>query len=96
MEQLMEYIKPELLVVAVVLYIVGMGIKKTKTIKDEYIPVILGITGIILCAVWVFATSQIITGQDIAMAIFTAVVQGVLVAGASVYINQVIKQGYKK
>jgi len=30
--------------------------------------------------------------QPIAMAVFTALVQGILVAGLSTYVNQVIKQ----
>lgn len=40
MEQIMNYIKPELLVVAVVLYFIGMGLKKAQTFKDKYIPLI--------------------------------------------------------
>ena len=39
-EMLKEYIKPELLILAVVLYFVGMGIKNTELIKDKYIPII--------------------------------------------------------
>ncbi len=38
MEQIMNYIKPELIVVAVVLYFVGMGLKQSQTVKDKYIP----------------------------------------------------------
>lgn len=95
MEQIMNYIKPELLVVAVVLYFIGMGLKKAQTFKDKYIPLILGAIGIVLCAIWVLGTSPLNTGQDIAMAIFTAIVQGILVAGLSTYINQVVKQSNK-
>lgn len=95
MEQIMNYIKPELIVVAVVLYFVGMWLKKAQAVKDKYIPLILGGIGIILCAIWVFATSTIGTGQDIAMAVFTAIVQGILVAGVSTYINQIVKQSQK-
>lgn len=92
MEQIMNYVKPELIVVAVVLYFVGMGLKQAQAVKDKYIPIILGGTGIVLCAIWVLATSPLGTVQDIAMAVFTAIVQGILVAGLSTYINQVIKQ----
>ena len=95
MEQITNYIKPELIVVAVVLYFVGMGLKQAQAVKDKYIPLILGGAGIVLCAVWVLATSPLGTGQDIAMAVFTAVVQGILVAGLSTYINQIIKQANK-
>ena len=95
MEQIMNYVKPELIVVAVVLYFVGMGLKQAQAVKDKYIPIILGGTGIVLCAIWVLATSPLGTGQDIAMAVFTAIVQGILVAGLSTYINQIIKQTNK-
>lgn len=95
MEQIMNYVKPELIVVAVVLYFVGMGLKKAEAIKDKYIPLILGGVGVVLCAIWVLATCPLDTGQNIAMAIFTAIVQGILVAGLSTYVNQIIKQVQK-
>lgn len=89
---IMDYIKPELVVVALVLYFIGLGIKKAENIKDKYIPYILGICGIVLCALWVFANSPIGTTQEILMAVFTSIVQGILVAGLSTYVNQLIKQ----
>ncbi len=92
MEQIMNYVKPELVVVAIVLYFIGMGLKKTEKVSDKYIPLILGGIGIVLCAVWVLATCTLGSGQDIAMAVFTAIVQGVLVAGLSTYVNQIVKQ----
>ena len=95
MEQIMNYVKPELVVVAIVLYFIGMGLKKTEKVSDKYIPLILGGIGIVLCAVWVLATCTLGSGQDIAMAVFTAIVQGVLVAGLSTYINQIVKQAKK-
>lgn len=91
-EQAKNYIKPELLVLVVVLYFVGMAIKNGKNIKDNYIPYILGVIGIVLSALWVLATCKLNNYQDVLLAIFTAIVQGVLVAGASVYANQLIKQ----
>lgn len=88
----MEYVKPELIVVAIVLYIVGTGIKKAESVKDKYIPYILGVIGIVLCAIWVLANSPLGTMQEVLMAIFTSIVQGILVAGLSTYVNQLIKQ----
>ena len=93
---LKEYIKPELLVVALVLYFVGMGIKNTELIKNKYIPIILGILGVIISAIYIVATSSINGYQEVLTVIFTAIVQGILVAGASVYVNQLIKQGNKE
>lgn len=95
-ELLKEYVKPELIVVAIVLYFVGMGIKNTELIKDKYIPVILGVIGVLISAIYITATSQINGYQEVLTVIFTSIVQGVLVAGASVYINQVIKQSNKE
>ena len=48
--------------------------------------------GIALSGLWVFATSNIKSAQEIALAVFTALVQGVLVAGASVLVNESAKQ----
>ena len=96
MEQIMNYIKPELIVVAAVLYFVGMWLKKAQAVKDKYIPLILGGIGIVFCGFWVFATSPLGTPQEIALAVFTVLVQGILVAGASTYVNQVVKQLHKE
>ena len=96
MEQIMNYVKPELIVVALVLYFIGGMIKKTQVVKDKYIPFILGVIGIVLCAVWVLAACPLATGQNIAMAVFTAIVQGILVAGLSTYVNQLVKQAGKE
>ena len=96
MEQITEYIKPELLVVVFVLYIFGAGLKKTTLIRDKYIPLILGAAGIGLCTVWVLASCPLGSPREIAMAVFTSVVQGILVAGAGTYVNQVVKQMKKE
>ena len=92
MEQIMNYIKPELVVVAVVLYFVGIGLKQAQTVKDKYIPAILGAVGVLLSTIYVIGTCPLGTMQEIAMAVFTAIVQGILVAGLSTYVNQMIKQ----
>lgn len=92
---IMNYIKPELVVVAIVLYFIGLTIKNAKTIKDNYIPYVLGVISIILCTIWVLANSPLGTVQEVLMAVFTSIVQGVLVAGLSTYVNQLIKQGKK-
>lgn len=92
---IMNYVKPELIVVAVALYFLGMALKQAKAVKDKNIPLILGGVSIVLCAIWVLSTSEVYTGQQAAMAVFTAVTQGILVAGLSNYVNQIIKQGQK-
>ena len=89
-----EFIKPELLTLIPVLYIVGIALKKSK-LSDKLIPFILGCVSIILSAAWVIATSDISATKDVAYAIFVSVTQGVLSAGASVYINQLYVQSKK-
>ena len=95
MELLTNYIKPELIIVAIALYFVGIWIKNTEYIKDKWIPLILGITGIVICAIWVLANTPIGTWQELLMAIFTSIIQGIMVAALSTYVNQLIKQHNK-
>lgn len=92
MEQVTEYIKPELLVVALVLYFIGTALTRIPAVKSKYIPLILGGIGIILCGIWVLASCPLKNGAEIATAVFTAIIQGILVAGLSTYINQTVKQ----
>ena len=95
MEQIMNYVKPELVVVAVVLYFVGIALKKSQTVADKYIPLTLGVLGVIICGIYVVATCSLVGAQNVAMAIFTAITQGILIAGLSTYVNQIVKQANK-
>lgn len=90
-----DYIKTELLILVPVLYFLGIGLKKSK-LRDKWIPAILGISAVILSAIWVVATVDISGLQETASAIFTAITQGILVAGASVYANQLYTQAKKE
>lgn len=89
-----EYIKTELLILIPVLFFVGQGLKKSK-LPDKWIPALLGIIGVTLAAVWILATGEISNYKELAAAFFTAVTQGVLVAGASVYVKQLCIQANK-
>lgn len=90
-----DYIKTELLILVPVLYFIGIGLKKSK-ILDKWIPSILGLSAVVLSAIWVIATTDISGLQEAASAIFTAVTQGILVAGTSVYVNQLYIQAKKE
>ena len=90
-----EFIKPELLILIPVLYLIGIGIKKSE-VKDKFIPLLLGTVAVILSGLYVFATSEITGAKEIAMAIFVALTQGILTAGSSVYFDQLYKQSKKK
>lgn len=87
-----DFIKPELIVLIPVLYFVGVGIRSSKKIKNEYIPALLGVAGVVLAMIYVIATCDVKNYQTVLLGVFTALTQGVLVAGASVFVNQLIKQ----
>lgn len=92
MEQIINYVKPELVVVSIALYFLGVWMKKSQRIKDKDIPIFLGGIGTIICGMYVIATCDLAGMQNVSMALFTAIVQGILVAGLSTYVNQIIKQ----
>lgn len=78
-----QYIAENALILIPVLYIIGMIIKNTEQISDKYIPIILLGLGI-LGAIGIMGIS------------INSVIQGVLITGAAVYTNQLIKQTVKK
>lgn len=94
-EQMSVYIKPELYILVFVLYIVGKGLKKSF-VPDKYIPVLLGVCGILLACLYMFSMITKVNFQNILTAVFFGITQGLLCAGGSVYINQIIKQIGKK
>lgn len=89
MEALQNYIKPELLILVPVLYILGAAVKRSE-FKDKLIPWIIGAAGIILSCMYVVGTEGVTV-----IGIFTAITQGILCAGASVFVNQLSKQQHK-
>lgn len=92
---LKEFIKPELLILIPVLWIIGYACKKIG-IKIKYLSLMLGAVSIILCILHVFATTDISSLQGVLIGAFTAITQGVLAAGASVLPNYLIKRTEKK
>lgn len=78
--EILNYILENRLVLVPVLYIIGEFIKRTEYIKDKKIPIILMLIGIIF--------SILMSGDTI----INNVIQGILVAGATVLGNQMIKQ----
>lgn len=89
-------IKPELLVLIPVLYLIGVAVKKTEKINNKFIPLILGCIGVAFALVYVLATAENLSNfQAVLLVVFSALVQGILCAGASVYGNQIFKQLFK-
>ena len=94
MEEIFKVIDPALLILVPVLYFFGMGISKSG-IKNKYIPLLLGALGIILSALYSLP-GLLQKTVGFGPWIFTAVTQGILTAGASVYFNQIKKQASKE
>ncbi len=86
---LTNYIKPELLILIPVLYLIGMMLKNTTLVQDKFIPVCLGVCGIVLSLLYVFSGDVV---GNIANIIFASVTQGILAAGTAVYANELLKQ----
>ena len=80
---LMDYIVEQALMLVPVLYILGMMLKNTEKIKDWTIPWILLACGIGCCIA--------ILGLNL-----QAALQGILVTGAAVFGNQLVKQSTVK
>ena len=78
-----NYIVQNALILIPALYILGMILKSTQKISDKYIPITLLIFGV--------AGAIGILGFSV-----DSIIQGILVTGATVYTNQLIKQSEKK
>lgn len=76
---MIEYIVENALVLVPVLNVIGMIIKNTEKISDKHIPLILLFFGVVGTVAILGLTPH-------------SVVQGVLVTGAAVYGNQIVKQ----
>ena len=91
---IMNFIKPELIILIPVLYTVGIGLKKSR-VSDTLIPLILGGVSVLLSLLWVLSTSDIKSWQNAVYAIFVSITQGILAAGGSVYVSQLYIQSQK-
>ena len=92
---LYEYIKPELLSLLPLLYIIGETLKKSS-VSDWKIPFILGLTGIALATVWLVAYGVPESAGGIVKLFACAFAQGLLCAGATVYAHNLVKQYGKR
>ena len=82
--EIIDYILQERLILIPALYALAEIIKGTELIKNKYIPLLVLVFGILL---------------SIMMGGFTLtdnIIQGILVAGATVLTNQIIKQSQKE
>ena len=59
-----QYIKPEMLVLVPVLWLIGNALKRTPKVPDRLIPYVLGIMGVAGCSVWVCATRNVFSERS--------------------------------
>ena len=78
-----NYILDQALILIPVIYILGLFLKKSRAIKNKYIPLILLFFGI--------ALSLLLVGLNV-----QGIIQGILVSGTAVFANQIIKQSLKQ
>jgi succinate-acetate transporter protein len=89
--EILSFIRPEILILIPVLIILGLVLKKITFIKDWTIPIILGVLGI-LFAVLILGFAE----GFYAPVIVTGILQGILAAGMAVYVHQLKIQTTKK
>ena len=75
------------LAIVVITYLIGLGAKQIKAVKDELIPVIVGVAGGILGAIGMYVIPDFPV-HDIMNAIAVGIVSGL----ASTGVNQAYKQ----
>ena len=77
--------------IAVICYLIGMGLKAWDAFDDRKIPVLMGICGAALGIVAFYFAPQIIPADDIITAVAIGIVSGFTATG----INQIWKQSQK-
>lgn len=86
---IMKFIPENLLILIVVIYVLGIFLKKIETVKDNYIVFILMIFGIIFAVLLNLINNQY---DVISKSIVNGILQGILCWGVAVGINQTTKQ----
>ena len=83
-ELILNYIVEDGLILIPVLYVIGYIIKNTNILSNRWIPLVLLVIGIIFS---IFLLNDPIVNR---------VIQGILIAGVTVFIDQVKKQNFEK
>ncbi|MEG0264797.1 MAG: phage holin family protein [Erysipelotrichaceae bacterium] len=90
-----EYVKSELLVIVPVLYVIARFMDTSKVPNDK-IPYVLMIVAVILSGFYTFATIDLKSFQAILMAIFSTIVQGILLSGSAIFSGILLQSYHKK
>lgn len=93
-EIISQFIKPELFVLVVVLWCLGLFLKKMPWFKVDWaIPLILLVVGVILTILYI---AIILAEGFTQITILAGIIQGILVAAVAVFFNETIKQVFVK
>lgn len=77
--------------ITIICYLIGMGCKLNAKIKDEAIPVIVGVAGAVFGVIAYLTKMPEFEGMHILEAIGTGIYSG----GAATWVNQIFKQAQK-
>jgi 1,4-dihydroxy-2-naphthoate octaprenyltransferase len=89
--QVLELISPELFILVAVMYVIGVFLKRSQSFDDRMIPLVIGGIAIVLTILYI-GVMEGFTQQGI-MAGF---LQGILIAGVTVYFNELKKQSQRE
>lgn len=86
---IINFIPSNLAILVAGIYVVGMFLKKTEKIKDNYITVILMLFSITFAILLVIINAQYKTALE---SIVNGILQGIMCWGVAIGINQTAKQ----
>ncbi len=86
----LNFVRPELLILVIFVWCLGLFLKKTPAFKQEWIiPMILLVVSIIITVLYI----AFVIGDGLtAASVISAVIQGVIIAALAVFGNEILKQ----
>lgn len=92
--QIIEFIRPELFILIIFLWCLGLFLKKAPWFTSEWmIPFILLFVSILIT----IAYMAIVMGEGFnAVVVITGIIQAVIIAAVSVFSNELVKQAFVK
>jgi len=91
---LLQFVRPELVILIVFVWCIGLFLKKVPAFTDEWkIPFILIFIGIIFTVLYI----AFVLGEGVTAAVLvSSIIQGVIIAALAVLGNETIKQYFVK
>ena len=87
--EITEYIYPELLFIVPFLNVTGWWLKHKTEVSNRFIPPLLGLFAVVLSVAYIYSSMEMSFLESLA----GGLVQGLLLASAAVYANQLTKAG---